>query len=302
MNSRRNSLLSEGLDELNALIGMSELKEEIEDHCNAMRGLQVRAARGFPAERPATHLVFAGPPGTGKTTVAKSIAKIYAGLGIIKTDKVKIAGRADFVGKYMGHSTAQARDTLNAALDGVLFIDEAYALVTDTGAGGSKDSFGLEVVAEIVAFMEEYRDRLVVIIAGYRADIDRLLETNEGWSSRFNKHFYFRSYDMDELLQMAESWCQAKMWILSDDAAEFLRSQEESLFAEHLGDKFVIDELGNGRFIRNLMERSLEYSLSHAMKSSLVDEDVTDEAVQTLTKDAVHKAFTALTKKALGGE
>lgn len=302
MATKRGGMLEEGLAELDALVGMDSLKSAIRKHCNYVRGLKLREARGLRASKASTHLAFTGPPGTGKTTVAKVVAKIYAGLGIIATDKFVSTSRADFVGEYSGHTAPKTKAKLEESLDGVLFIDEAYMLVADTGTAGSKDSFGAEAVTEILAFMENNRDRVVVIIAGYADDIDRLLETNEGWSSRFTTRFDFTSYTIDELIALAQLWCETEEYVLAEDAVEFLRSKAKALYADHgPSGRLVIDELGNGRFVRNLMEAASANALDETMDACLGD-DVDDQALQTLTRSAVQKAFDVLTRKALGGK
>jgi type VII secretion ATPase EccA len=302
MASKRGGLLEEGLAELDALIGMDPLKADIRKHCNYVRGLQARAARGLRANKASTHLVFTGPPGTGKTTVARVVAKIYAGLGIIATDKLVSTSRADFVGEFSGHTAPKTKAKLEEALDAVLFIDEAYMLVADTGSAGSKDSFGAEAVTEILAFMENNRDRVAVIIAGYADDIDRLLETNEGWSSRFTTRFDFASYTIDELVGIAQLWCETEEYILPEESITFLRSKAKALYADHgPSGRSVIDKLGNGRFIRNLMEAASANALDDAMGDRLGN-DVADQDLQTLTASAVERAFDDLTRKPLGGK
>lgn len=299
MAARSGDLLAEGLAELDALIGLDDLKEKVRFHCNYMRGLQRRASYGLKVTKSNKHVIFAGPPGTGKTTVAKIFAKIYAGLGIVSTDNLKIASRADFVGEYLGQTSPKTQATLNAALDGVLFIDEAYELVSDTGPGSS-DSFGAQAVTEIVAFMEEHRERLVVIIAGYADDIERLLETNEGWRSRFTTRFDFTSYTIDDLIEMARRWCEREEYILPEESAEFIRAKEAALFTQHAeSGRLLINRLGNGRFIRTLMEGAAEYAVGGAFEHAELGGDADEAAVQTLTVDAVQRAFSDITRKEL---
>lgn len=301
MATKRGGLLQEGLAELDSMIGMEHLKKDIRQHCNYIRGLQRREQLGLPATKSSKHLIFAGPPGTGKTTVAEIVAKIYSGLGVIKTDNLVTVGRGDFIGEYSGWTTPKVKAKLQEALDGVLFIDEAYALVLDTGEGGSKDSFGAEAATEIVAFMETNRDRIVVIIAGYGDQIDRLLDTNEGWGSRFKKRFDFQSYGIDELIAIAELWCAREQYILPTESVDFIRSQTPGLNSIHPpSGRKVIDKLGNGRFVRNLMEVAAEYALGTAMEHSLAD-DADSAAVQTLTADSVQYAFHLLVTRELGG-
>ncbi|MEE3755271.1 AAA family ATPase [Mycobacterium intracellulare] len=303
MASKRGGLLEEGLFELETkIIGMDHVKHVIKRWTGYMRGLQQREAKGLRAKKASKHLIFAGPPGTGKTTIAAIVAKIAAGLGLIATEKFRVASRANLVGEYSGQTAPKTNAVLEDALDGVLFLDEAYALVADTGTGGTKDSFGAEAVTEILAFMENYRDRLIVIIAGYNDDIDRLLATNEGWSTRFTTRIDFASYTIDELIELAQLWCEEEEYILPDEAVEFLRTKARALYADHgPSGRKVIDELGNGRFIRNLMESASEIALGDAMDTQLAGE-VDDDALQMLTVASIEQAFDELTRKALGGK
>lgn len=303
MASKRGGLLEEGLHELDTkIIGMDHVKLVIKRWTGYMRGLQQREAKGLRAKKASKHLIFAGPPGTGKTTIAAIVAKIAAGLGLIATDKFTVASRANLVGEYSGHTAPKTKAVLEGALDGVLFLDEAYALVADTGTGGTKDSFGAEAVTEILAFMENNRDRIIVIIAGYNDDIDRLLASNEGWSTRFTTRIDFSSYTIDELIELAQLWCDDEEYILPDEAVQFLRTKARALYADHgPSGRKVIDELGNGRFIRNLMESASEIALGDAMDTQLAG-DVDDDALQTLTVASVEQAFDELTRKTLGGK
>lgn len=153
---------------------------------------RVRAAKGMKVAQPSKHMIFTGPPGTGKTTIARVVANILAGLGVIAEPKLVETSRKDFVAEYEGQSAVKTAKTIDQALGGVLFIDEAYALVQERD--GRTDPFGQEALDTLLARMENDRDRLVVIIAGYSSDIDRLLETNEGLRSRFATRIEFDTY------------------------------------------------------------------------------------------------------------
>ena len=182
--SGREKLLAEAQAELDRQIGLSLVKDQIERYRAATQMAKVRAARGMKVNQQSKHMIFTGPPGTGKTTIARVVANILAGLGVIAEPKLVETSRKDFVGEYLGHTAVKTSKTIDRALGGVLFIDEAYALVQESKAG-SGDQFGAEALDTLLARMENDRDRLVVIIAGYSADIDRLLESNDGLRSRF---------------------------------------------------------------------------------------------------------------------
>ena len=153
------------------------------------------------------HMIFAGPPGTGKTTIARVVANILAGLGVITEPKLVESSRKDFVAEYEGQSAVKTSRTIDRAVGGVLFIDEAYTLVQERD--GRADPFGTEALDTLLARMENDRDRLVVIIAGYSADIDRLLESNDGLRSRFATRIEFDSYSPDEIVDIAKVIAQA---------------------------------------------------------------------------------------------
>ncbi len=205
-NSGREKLLAEAEAELDRQIGLSRVKEQIEAYRAATQMAKIRAARGMKVAQTSKHMIFTGPPGTGKTTIARVVANILAGLGVIAEPKLIETSRKDFVGEYLGHTAIKTSKTVDRAIGGVLFIDEAYALVQDSKTGGG-DQFGTEALDALLARMENDRDRLVVIIAGYSADIDRLLESNDGLRSRFATRIEFDSYSPEEIVDIAESDC-----------------------------------------------------------------------------------------------
>jgi type VII secretion ATPase EccA len=252
-NSGRERLLEEAQAELDRQIGLSRVKEQIERYRAATQMAKVRAARGMKVGQQSKHMIFTGPPGTGKTTIARVVANILAGLGVIAEPKLIETSRKDFVGEYLGHTAVKTSKTIDRALGGVLFIDEAYALVQDSKQGGG-DQFGTEALDTLLARMENDRDRLVVIIAGYSADIDRLLETNDGLRSRFATRIEFDTYSPEEIVDIAKVIAINNDSTLSEEAAKRLLEAATLLSERKLNDKPALDIAGNGRYARQLVE------------------------------------------------
>jgi type VII secretion ATPase EccA len=255
--SGREKLLAEAEAELHRQIGLSRVKDQVERYRAATQMARVRAARGMKVAQPSKHMIFTGPPGTGKTTIARVVANILAGLGVIQEPKLVEAARKDFVAEYEGQSAVKTTKTIDRALGGVLFIDEAYALVQERD--GRTDPFGQEALDTLLARMENDRDRLVVIIAGYSSDIDRLLETNEGLRSRFATRIEFDSYSPEEILEIAKVIAIGNDSSLSLEAAENLLQAAKLLSQRTVRGKPALDIAGNGRYARQLVEAGEQY-------------------------------------------
>jgi type VII secretion ATPase EccA len=265
---RKHLLLAEAENELDEFIGLEQVKDQVARLKSAVAMELVRKHRGLEVAQRTHHLVFTGPPGTGKTTIARVIAKIYCGLGLLKKENIREVHRADLIGQHIGETEAKTNAVIDSALDGVLFLDEAYALV----ATGAKNDFGLVAIDTLLARMENDRDRLVVIIAGYRADLDKFLDTNQGLRSRFTRSIEFPSYKPAELIEIANFMAQKRDSAFEQAALEDL----EALFA-HLAstskpdfngiERRGLDIAGNGRFVRNVVEKSeeeREFRLDHS--------------------------------------
>ncbi|MFQ6331544.1 type VII secretion AAA-ATPase EccA [Nocardia sp. CWNU-33] len=252
--SARDAQLAEASDLLQAQIGMDSVKEQVDRLKSGVLMDQVRAKRGLAVDSRSQHLIFSGPPGTGKTTIARVIAKIFAGLGVVENADVIEVSRNDMVGTHLGHTAPKTNALIDSALGGVLFIDEAYTLIQEGLSGG--DAFGKEAVDTLLARMENDRDKLVVIIAGYEDQIDRFLASNDGLASRFTKRIRFASYEADELVQIADHIARKKDSILSEEAREVLRLRCEQLASQTKNGRRLIDLAGNGRFVRNVIESS----------------------------------------------
>jgi type VII secretion ATPase EccA len=275
--AERESLLTEASDLLQAQIGMDSVKEQVDRLKSGVLMDQVRAKRGLAVDSKSQHLIFSGPPGTGKTTIARVIAKIFAGLGVVENADVIEVSRNDMVGTHLGHTAPKTNALIDSALGGVLFIDEAYTLIQEGLSGG--DAFGKEAVDTLLARMENDRDKLVVIIAGYEDQIDRFLASNDGLASRFTKRIRFASYGADELVQIAEHIARNKDSILSEQAREVLRLRCEELAGQTKNGRRLIDLAGNGRFVRNVIEaaeaeRDYRFTRENADIAAMTDEEL----------------------------
>lgn len=255
------TLLAKAERELAEQIGLESVKTQVGKLKSTATLARVRAAKGLTSAARSQHLVFTGPPGTGKTTVARVVAKVYCGLGVLKTDTVIEASRRDFVGEHLGSTAIKTGQLIDRALDGVLFIDEAYMLIQSGLSGG--DAFGREAVDTLLARMENDRDRLVVIIAGYDGEIDRFLGANDGLASRFSKRIRFESYSPAELAQIGTVIARKRDSVLSPDAIAVIEQHCAPLYEiteiDQTGEpRRGIDLAGNGRFIRNVVEAAEE--------------------------------------------
>jgi len=286
---RKHMLLAEAERELDEFIGLEKVKDQVARLKSAVAMELVRKQRGLEVAQRTHHLVFTGPPGTGKTTIARVIAKIYCGLGLLKKENIREVHRADLIGQHIGETEAKTNAVIDSALDGVLFLDEAYALV----ATGAKNDFGLVAIDTLLARMENDRDRLVVIIAGYRADLDRFLDTNQGLRSRFTRSIDFPSYKPAELIDIANFMAGKRDSVFDqaalDDLAALFAHLADSSKADAAGvERRGLDIAGNGRFVRNVVEKSeeeREFRLDHSAHAETGE--FTDEELMTITTEDV---------------
>ncbi|MER5735826.1 AAA family ATPase [Streptomyces sp. NPDC002262] len=245
-------LLAEALAELEGMVGLEPVKRQVKALSAQLEMARLRAGQGLPVQPPKRHFVFSGPSGTGKTTVARILGRVFYALGLLGGDHLVEAQRADLVGEFLGQTAVKANELIDSAVGGVLFVDEAYAL---SNSGYSKgDAYGDEALQVLLKRAEDNRDHLVVILAGYPEGMDRLLAANPGLSSRFTTRVDFPSYRPLELTAIGEVLAAANGDGWDEEALDELRS-----ISGHVVEQGWIDELGNGRFLRTLYEKSCAY-------------------------------------------
>ena len=234
------------LDELNEIVGLDEVKQYVLSLKDHFRIQKLRAQKGMKTNAVSMHMIFTGNPGTGKTTIARIISRYLKSIGILSSGQLVEVTRADLVGRYVGHTAPQTENVIQSALGGVLFIDEAYSLYR-----GKDDSFGLEAIDALVKGIEDYRDDLLVILAGYTKEMKEFLTSNSGLKSRFPNVIEFLDYTAEELLMITKSIAKGKQYFLNEDCDQKLLAYFEEVQSTRAADA------GNGRLARNLVEAAI---------------------------------------------
>lgn len=261
------------MEEINKLTGLHQVKQDISSLINLLKIQKLREERGMKQPNVSKHMVFSGNPGTGKTTIARMLAKLYHSLGFLSKGHLVEVDRSGLVSGYIGQTATKVREVVDSALGGILFIDEAYTLTSNKGEG----DFGQEAVDTLLKAMEDNRDNLVVIVAGYPDLMDEFLSSNPGLRSRFNKFIFFEDYTPTEQLEILKSMCKQQEYILSEDAEE----KSLSYFIDRYENRD--DTFANGRDVRNYLEKALAKQAGRIV--SMNADEIDDETIKTLTRE-----------------
>jgi SpoVK/Ycf46/Vps4 family AAA+-type ATPase len=270
------------INDIDQLVGMDNIKHQLNQLIAFGRLIVLRRERDIPMEKISLHLVFTGPPGTGKTIMARKIGGLFKSIGLLRKGHCIEVDRSKIGGGYLGQAGQLVRDAVKDALDGVLFIDEAYSLAGGTGDIASSDPYGNEAVQTLVKLMEDYRERLVVIVAGYSIPMERFLRNNPGLKSRFNREFVFLPYECDELMQILRV-------MMNNGGYNFDGSveKEANKYIQSLDRKR--EDFGNAREIRNFYELVMQKQ-AYRIAATEGFESMSNEELLTITADDVRAA------------
>ncbi len=282
----------EALAELDAMVGLASVKEQVRSIAVSIEAARRRAVAGFGSDKPMRHFVFLGPPGTGKTTVARVIGKIFYSFGLLDTPDVVEAQRSDLVGEYLGATAIKTNELIDSALGRVLFIDEAYSLVNE--GDGQSDRFGAEAVQTLLKRAEDDRENLIIILAGYEKQTEAFLASNPGMASRFATRIRFPTYSAEEMLALAERQLSGRGENLAPDARPVLWRM-----LDEVSRRRITDELGNGRFVRTLLEKAGQARDVRVMSAG---GDPRAEDLITVGAADLDRAFSELTSRLRGYE
>lgn len=263
------------LKELDEYIGLEAIKDEVRDLINLIKIYRLRREHDLPTPDLSLHMVFAGNPGTGKTMIARLMARIYHSLDILSKGHLVEVDRSGLVAGYVGQTALKTAEVIEKALGGVLFIDEAYALAPEH----AENDYGREAIETILKAMEDHRDDLIVIVAGYNELMDHFINSNPGLKSRFNRYLYFEDYTEDEMVDIFKMRCAKSSYHLRDGEAE------ETL-RERLRFERKAEDFGNARGVRNLFEKIL---VAQSNRLAACDE-ITKEMLMELTKEDIETA------------
>ena len=257
------------LDEkLNEVVGLNEVKEFIRSLQAQLKIREQRKSLGLPVNESQTlHMIFKGNPGTGKTTMARIVGEVLYSMGVLNSKTFVETDRSGLVAGYVGQTAIKTKEKIESAIGGILFIDEAYALAQDAGSGSG---FGKEAIDALVKGMDDNRENLLVILAGYSDDMDKFLDTNPGLKSRFANIIEFKDYSVDDLLIIADNLFRNKGYVITKEA----RLKMKDIFKEAC----KVSDFGNGRYVRNIFEKAVR---NQAVRLEKID-NLTKEYLVTI--------------------
>lgn len=232
------------MEDLNDLVGLDNIKKDVANLINLVKMQKMRRDRGLKSVPVSLHLVFSGNPGTGKTTVARILARLYKQIGVLSKGQLVEVDRSALVAGYVGQTATKTQEKIKEAMGGILFIDEAYTLVKKEG-----NDFGQEAIDTLLKEMEDHRDDFVVIVAGYTKPMEDFISSNPGLKSRFNKYMYFEDYTKDELLTIFQGFCDKYQYQLDESAQKAVSEKLEQMTSEKK------ENFANAREVRNLFEK-----------------------------------------------
>ncbi len=267
--------LEELYEELNSLVGLDSVKQDLTNLINLVKVKKIREERGMKQPDINLHLVFSGNPGTGKTTVARLLAKIYKQLGVVSEGQLVEVDRSNLVAGYVGQTATKTMEVVDSAMGGILFIDEAYTLIKE----GDEKDFGQEAVDTLLKRMEDDRDNFIVIVAGYTEKMEKFVNSNPGLKSRFNKYIFFKDYTGSELYKIFQSMCSKQEYEPDEEAAEYIKEYLTKRAKAHE------ENFANAREVRNYIERCISRQATRIVAIEKPD----DTMVRTFTIDDVRE-------------
>ena len=269
--------LEELLETLDSLVGLENIKQSVKSLINFVKVRKLREEKDLPNPPVTLHMVFTGNPGTGKTTVARILSELFKAIGVLSKGQLVEVDRSGLVAGFVGQTALKTSEAVTSALGGILFIDEAYALAPDTGAG---NDFGREAIETLLKMMEDHRDDLIVIVAGYSDPMERFITSNPGLESRFNRYFVFEDYNSEELYAIFSGMCERSEYLLTDDAKEYAQEHFRLIY------EFRDENFGNARHVRNFFENIVTV---HSDRVSAI-EGHTREDLTTVTLEDLENA------------
>ena len=263
------------LEELDSLVGLTQIKKDVRSLINLIKVRKLRQAEELKVPEMSLHMVFTGNPGTGKTTVARLLARLYRSIGVLSTGTLLEVDRAGLVAGYVGQTALKTLEAIKKARGGILFVDEAYSLVPD---GTGANDFGQEAISTILKAMEDMREELVVIVAGYPEPMERFIESNPGLESRFGKYFHFEDYNGAELMDIFRLQCRKNQYVPDEETEKFCVDMFNEMY-ENRDENF-----GNARDVRNIFERAVT---NQANRLAEMEKPTKDDLMKLIKDDIV---------------